>query len=353
MVRPLKAGCELIPVRNVYYMLAYAFSVLKEKSYQSVATEEFENSADLCAALLQQGVQNQLKRGLGREYLSLTELTSSPRGKVDVSASIKTLAIKRNKAVCSFDDFSVDTPLNRTIKATITSLLRADIKRSRKQELRKLIRHFDQVTSIDPHSIKWTFHFNRNNQTYQMLVAVCWLVIEGLIQTHSDGSTKMMEFFDEQRMSRLFEKFVLEYFRSEHPSLKANPSHIEWALDDGESEFLPMMKSDISLENKQSALVIDTKYYAQNTQKNFNNRTVHSANLYQIFTYVKNVEAHNATSARKISGMLLYAKTDADVQPNAEYQMSGNTIHVRTLDLNQQFSEIAAELDSIASLCKK
>lgn len=334
-------------------MLAYAFSVLKENSYRTVATEEFANSADLCAALLQQGVQNQLKRGLGREYLSLTEITSCPRGKLDVSASIKALAIKRNQAVCDFDDFSVDTPLNRTIKATITSLLRADIKKSRKQELRKLVRNFDQVTLIDPRSIKWTFQFNRNNQTYQMLVAVCRLVIEGLIQTHSDGSTKMMEFFDEQRMSRLFEKFVLEYFRCEHPGLKANPSHIEWALDDDESEFLPMMKSDISLGSKQSTLIIDTKYYAQNTQTNFNSRTVHSANLYQIFTYVKNVEALNAISTREISGMLLYAKTDADVQPNAEYKMSGNTIHVRTLDLNQQFAEIAAELDSIASLCNK
>jgi len=46
--------------------------------------------------------------------------------------------------------------------------------------------------------------------------------------------------------------------------------------------------------------------------------------------------------------MLLYAKTDEDIYPENEYRMSGNRIAVRTLDLNQEFSEIAKQLDNIA-----
>lgn len=45
--------------------------------------------------------------------------------------------------------------------------------------------------------------------------------------------------------------------------------------------------------------------------------------------------------------MLLYARTDEVVQPKEDYQMSGNQISVRTLDLNQNFSHIAAQLDAI------
>ena len=45
--------------------------------------------------------------------------------------------------------------------------------------------------------------------------------------------------------------------------------------------------------------------------------------------------------------MLLYAKTDAQVQPDHVYHMSGNKISVRTLDLNCDFSGIAAQLDQI------
>ena len=48
-----------------------------------------------------------------------------------------------------------------------------------------------------------------------------------------------------------------------------------------------------------------------------------------------------------VSGMLLYAATDEAIQPNHSYQMSGNRISVRTLDLNQEFSEIAAQLNAI------
>ena len=45
--------------------------------------------------------------------------------------------------------------------------------------------------------------------------------------------------------------------------------------------------------------------------------------------------------------MLLYAATDEAIQPDNSYQMSGNKISVRTLDLNQEFSEIATQLNTI------
>ena len=45
--------------------------------------------------------------------------------------------------------------------------------------------------------------------------------------------------------------------------------------------------------------------------------------------------------------MLLYAATDEAIQPDNVYQMSGNQISVKTLDLNQDFSEIAAQLKAI------
>lgn len=73
-----------------------------------------------------------------------------------------------------------------------------------------------------------------------------------------------------------------------------------------------------------------------------------STNLYQIFTYVKNREYQFGDTDNIVSGMLLYAKTDAVIQPDNIYQMHGNQISVRTLDLNLPFAEIAAQMDRIA-----
>lgn len=49
--------------------------------------------------------------------------------------------------------------------------------------------------------------------------------------------------------------------------------------------------------------------------------------------------------------MLLYAKTDEQIQPDGDYQMSENRISVKTLDLNRDFSEIAEQLNGIVHEC--
>ena len=66
----------MIPVQNIYHMLAYAFRVLNEDGYRSVATEQFHNVAELCAAILIKGVSLQIKRGLERAYVSETDTLS-------------------------------------------------------------------------------------------------------------------------------------------------------------------------------------------------------------------------------------------------------------------------------------
>ena len=352
MDRQAAQDAAVIRVRNVFHMLAYAFSALTEQGYRAVATEDFENAAELCAAILERGVSLQLKRGLGQEYVSRTEARSSLRGTIKVTESVKSQAIWRRQLVCSYDEFSVDTTMNRVIKATVALLVRSDISRARKKSLKKLMVFFADVHDIDLHTVDWNMRYDRNNRTYRMLMAVCWLVVKGLLQTQSDGSVRMMDFFDEQRMCRLYEKFILEYYRREHPRLRASASFVEWALDDGMSEGLPAMRSDITLSAGGRVLIIDAKYYASTMQSNFNKRTVHSGNLYQIFAYVKNKQAvlERAGESVEVSGMLLYAATDEEVQPDVTYRMSGNQIGVRTLDLDRPFEEIRAQLDGIADM---
>ena len=83
-------------------------------------------------------------------------------------------------------------------------------------------------------------------------------------------------------------------------------------------------------------------------QSQYDKRTIHSNNLYQIFTYVKNKDVGNTG---KVAGMLLYAKTDEEITPDSNFRMSGNRISVKTLNLNLAFEEIAAQLDKIAESC--
>ena len=337
----------MIPIRNVYYMLAYAFQALKSRGWKSIEAETFNNAADLCAEILIQGVSTLLKRGLGREYRLETEALSSVRGRIDIAESLKTQSVLRKKLVCTYDVFTVNSQMNKIVKTTMEHLLGAHIAKERKWKLKKLLLCLNEIESIDLYSVDWHMRYDRNNQTYRMLIGICELVVKGLLQTNSTGKHRLMEFFDEQQMSRLYERFILEYYRRHYPELSPRASHVPWAADDGVTDLLPAMRSDVTLMCGSRILIIDAKYYAHTMQTYYDARTIHSGNLYQIFTYVKNKTAEMRDAPVKVSGLLLYAGTDETQQPDKKYRLSGNLIGVRTLNLNCDFEGVAKQLDFI------
>lgn len=339
----------MIRVQNLYFMLSYAFRVLETNGYRRLAVEEFSNATELCAEILFLGMNSLLKSGLGRDYQAQYETLSMLRGKVDVSQSLKSGALLRRQLVCEFDEFTVDTPMNQILKATIVALIRSNVSKGTKKKLRKLLVYLAEVSDISLHTVNWQMRFHRNNRTYALLMYVCWLLHDGLLQTPADGSRRMLDFFPQEKMERLFERFLLEYFRKEHPDLSVNGSQIRWTVDDGYSDFLPIMRSDITLSKGDQILIIDAKYYSTILSSRFQKNTYRSEHLYQIFAYVKNVDAALRKENRlgQVAGMLLYAQTDDEPAQSSEYQLSGNVIAVRSLDLNQHFTQIRANLDSI------
>lgn len=342
------AGCyPVIPIENIYYMLAYAFQTLTPQDSRFVSAETFANTADLFAAILIRGISVQIKRGLTQEYISRTEPLATPKGQLNLTESVKTKSILRQRLVCTYDEFSVNCKVNQILKSTILLLMKATISKERRRAMRKLLVYFANVDTISLAGVDWHMRFHRNNQSYRLLMGVCYLTAKGLLQSGQDGRVRVMDYLDEQRMCRLYEKFILEFYRREYPHLTPSASKIDWQLDDDMGDLLPEMRSDITMSQGSRVLIIDAKYYANILQMQFDVPKIHSANLYQIFTYVKNKEAELANSPHEVSGMLLYAKTDEDLLPHRQYRMSGNRIAVQTLDLDCGFSEIAQQLGKI------
>lgn len=342
-----------ILIKNIYHMLAYAFTSLNEGDFEDIATEEFDNLHNLFAAILSKGISRLLKQGLYREYAERQEDIVALRGRIDMPGTIRHYMERERMLCCRYDELSENNLLNQILKTTAMLLLRhgivdAEYKAVLKQELM----FFSEVELVKPDSVQWErISLRRNNSAYRMLLGVCRLVLEGMLLTTEQGTYWLASFVDERGMSRLYEKFILEYYIREHPELKASASQIPWVLDDGYDAMLPVMQTDITLSRGNQVLIIDAKWYAHTTQARYDVRTLHSHNLYQIFAYVKNREAGFGSEAHRVSGMLLYARTDEAVQPDEVYQMSGNQISVKTLDLNQEFREIARALDAIAESC--
>ncbi len=344
-----------IPIRNIYYMLSYAFMDLKTAPPENIDKEAFENIYDIFASILSKGIAQQLKQGLYRKYVSENENLAVIKGKININETIKNKIQRKNLISCDYDDLSENNIFNQIIKTTADILLRHKaVKQERKIELKKVFLCFNEIDTIDPFTIKWNIlRFERSNKNYEMLINICRFIIEECIITTDKGDYKINAFLYEKAMSSLYEKFVLEYYRYHHKNLSPNPYHVTWQIDEnnldkGINNLLPAMITDITLEYQNKILIIDTKYYSKiiKTHTQYNTQKLHSANLYQIFAYVKNKDINNSGN---VAGMLLYAKTDEEISPNCDFNMSGNNIHIKTLDLNSEFDDIKIQLDQIVT----
>lgn len=336
-------------IKNIYYMLSYAYRTLRDMGIQNTAAEEFDHIHDLFAAIMIRGIGGQIKRGLHRDYVPQEETISGLRGRISVAESIKRQTIPQGKLVCNYDEFTEDSSHNRILKSTMFMLLRhGNVKPENKKALRKLLLYFHHVTDVAPSAIRWDgLKYHRNNASYRMLVGICHFAIKGLLLTTEGGNHKLASWLADEAMHRLYEKFVLSYYQQHHPDYVPKAAYVEWDLwGDFDRTYLPAMKTDITLTNDGRRLIIDAKYYSHTMQMNsrYDSTTFNSGNLYQIYAYVKNSDKE---STGNVAGVLLYAKTDEAITPNSDFNMGGNRISIKTLDLNRDWSEITEQLERL------
>ncbi len=337
---------KAIQIKNIYYMLSYAFCALQQNQYENIEAEPFEHIHDLFAAILSKGILSQLKQGLYKEYVQKQENLPVLHGKLELKGTISNKIQRKQFVSCEYDELSEDNLYNQILKTTCLLLLKEPtVTKERKLQLKRVLLFFRNIKEIDIKHIKWErIGYWRNNQNYGMLLNLCHFVIEGMILTTKQGNYKLASFLDEQKMSRLYEKFILEYYKFHYPNLYPKASQISWSIDNGTTEFLPIMQTDITLQQKDKILIIDAKYYTNTMQHYYDTNKIHSNHLYQIYTYVKNMDKNHSGN---VSGLLLYAKTEEELVSDHDFLMDGNKISVKTLDLNVPFEEIKEQLDEI------
>ena len=115
-----------ILIKNIYYMLSYAFTTLNQGGYENVATEDFDNLHNLFAAILAKGIGRQLKQGLYREYMNRTETLPVVRGKIDMPGTIQNRLARKQVLTCQYDELSENNLFNQILKTTLHYLVRDD-----------------------------------------------------------------------------------------------------------------------------------------------------------------------------------------------------------------------------------
>jgi 5-methylcytosine-specific restriction enzyme subunit McrC len=340
------ADAPVIPIRNIYYLLSYAWNRLEARDVVDVGGLDSTELVDLFAHVLIGGTNHLLRRGLDRGYLTFSDDIPTLRGKIDVTATVKRSLLARAQAHCHFDELSHNVLHNQILKTTIGRLARTSgIDGKLAHQLRMLYRRMSDIDDI-PLS-RLVFHrvqLHRNNAYYDFLMNICELVQQNLLAEQHGAGYRFRDFLrDEKQMAVVFESFVLSFYRREQQIYRVGGQEsLTWratALDDQSLAALPGMRMDITLRGNGRTVIIDTKYYTEAMQSYHGSRKARSENLYQLYAYLKNVKVSSGAPAE---GMLLYPTVDRPL--DLRYEIDGHPVRICTIDLMQEWKGIRGDL---------
>jgi len=335
-----------IPIQNIYIMLIYSWQKHNEKEIVNVDLEGQTNLQNLFAKVLINGVNHLFKRGVNRDYRVENEGIRSVKGKIDFSTTIKKNLLMNGKVQCEFDEFDEDNIQNQIIKAIINKLLITDdIEKEYKSKLFQQRLRLAGISDIRLQASHFSgLRFNSNNRFYEFLLNVCQMIYSNLMPSEEKGKYKFRKFSDD-KLDNLFESFVRSFYNIEQDKLKVKSERFDWAfetLTEGSGEFLPEMRTDISLMNDNRKIIIDTKFYKEALKTNqWGKKIINQNHLYQLTAYMNNTKVIEGQS---LEGILLYPTVDDDFDHQYSRRKDGKKISIKSIDLNQDFEKIKSSL---------
>jgi 5-methylcytosine-specific restriction enzyme subunit McrC len=341
-----------IPIRNLYYLFLYAWDRFPEGQAIEVEATNSPDLVDLFAKVLINGMRRLLRRGLDRQYLEVEEETATPRGRFLLSETFKRTTLIRSRVICAYDELSADIPHNQILKATLRTLAaREGIDPGLAQELRTLHRLMAGVSDRPlARSLFQRVQLSRNNRHYDLLLRICGIILDSLLPGEGAGRTRFADIIDDEvRMSTIFEAFVRNFYHSEQTTFRVGADHLGWnatCLDPQHANFLPVMRTDVTLRGLDRTIVMDAKYYKTTLVRHWDGpEKVRSEHLYQLLTYLRHVDPRDRSPAQ-VEGLLLYPRTGGQ-DLRLDYTIAGHRVRIHTLALDRPWPEIHENLMSL------
>jgi len=336
-----------IPIRNLYYLLCYAWDVLDEHDDALVSELDGLSHVELLAKVLTISTQRLWRRGLDRGYRMVADEVRSPRGRLDLPQMISRRLEDRGVAACRFDELSHDVLHNQILVSTARRLatlqgLDSDIR----DGLISISRMLGEVSTIPIRASTFTqLQLHGRLNRYRLPTEVCRLIHEQLVVDETAGEIRFRDYVeDEKPMARLFQAFVRNFYDRELNGWSVKSDVIHWELEPlspGAAQYLPQMQTDISLRSAGRTVIIDTKFYVAAFASRFDVDKLRPGHLYQMTAYLRNIAARGGSDA-SASGVLLYPEVDPI--PTLQYTYGAHRLTATGIDLTQDWKTIHLRL---------
>lgn len=335
-----------IPIRNLYYLFCYAWERFPEGGSTEVGIDDCPDLPNLFARVMINGVRRLLRRGLDRGYVGFEEELRLPRGRLLIDRTIKELALQRSSVCCQIDELRHDVLHNQIIKSTATVLSNLlEIEPALAHELRLICGKMERVSVIRLRpSIFRSVQLSRHSAQYSALMRLCEFICRAMLPDEGGSGSRFSDILrDEERMSRIFEDFLRNFYFYEQSIFTVRREDMRWRLDagpGGDPGLVPIMRTDIVLRSPRSTVVMDAKFYADPFPLSSGTPKIRSGHLYQLFAYMKH--ASDRAPGLPVRGALVYASPGEGCLHR--YRLDGHEIAVAAIDLSAPWKQVHSTL---------
>lgn len=348
-----------IPIKNIFYMLCYAWNVLAIKDDILVGDDDFDDAYNLLGRIFAYGTSKLIKSGFHRSYIENEDDLLSLRGKINMNNQIKNIVKRNGQCSCVYDEYSTNDIFNQIIKYTMNSLIKNPLVDANiKKTLHNQIIFFSNIDEIPPtkdNRIKLVF--NRNNTIYRLLINIAIMIYDNTIVNDEKGKNVFKDFFREEQMQRVYELFLLNFYKInlDNKVYHVHAPKINWRMDktyeDIELNDLFDIdwnpgdrRTDIVIENNNinCQFILDAKYYAKTFINKYmtNDETkIRDSHMNQIKGYVNDSDYNGFKY-----GALLYPMTTNDLSKGKMIPFDGTPIYLKTINLNSDWKNIERDL---------
>lgn len=342
-----------VPIRNLWYMLLYAWREVKTIRKWKAEVESAPTLDALLAKILSRLMQQRMRVGLGRGYVDERSTIRGIRGRVDFAKSLKELAFQHGRANCRFQIFSPNVPKNQIVRTTLARLAQVgdfgpacNEASELRQKLRRLVQDLDVVEYVElkPEFVRRQ-QLLRHDADYRLMLTICDLVLERQMPTEVAGA-KDLHVLDRDGMTlwRIFERFIANFYQIRLSGWKVSPQETFYWPTVESCEFVPVMRPDVVLRHMLTGtvVVLDTKFTAKClVVGQWEKMTFQRDHLFQIYAYLRTQE-HVSEEFTRATGLLLYPAVKHELMERIEVQ--GHRIRWETIDLALPWREIEGKL---------
>ena len=314
----------------------------------------------LIARLLCRAVETRLRRNLSFGYRRREDTLKRVRGRIDILVTESRDLFRRGEIACRFEELTINTPRNRLVRAALTVLggwidnYKDKALAHRTRTLATTLGRAGVNGLIPSRAEIASDQIARHESEDRLMVSLARAVFDLFLPTEQVGARTIFEAQrDGMDFRKLFEKAIGNFFDAELPREEGwhvySGKQIYWpsgAASAGIQMYLPIMKTDIILDNEQGnrRIIIDTKFTDILTKARGGGDGLRfkSEHIFQIYSYLRSQERLDDPRSLTAEGMLLYPAIGINIDEMVDLQ--GHIVRFATINLNEPTNVVVENL---------